>query len=71
MEMVGRTTREQSEKTWIHGTPDSVASQLQAYADAGATWIGVLDLLPFVLEIDDAQAALPRSLEVCRHLKNS
>jgi len=68
-EWIDRTTREQSEKTWIHGTPDRVARQLQEYVDVGVNWVGVLDVLPFVLEPDDARAALPRSLEICRHLK--
>jgi phthiodiolone/phenolphthiodiolone dimycocerosates ketoreductase len=69
LDMASRCTREQSEKTWIYGDPASVASQLRAYADAGATWIGLLDFLPFILEPEDSANWLARSLEVCRLLK--
>ena len=47
-----------------HGTPESVAAQLQEYVEVGVRWVGVHDVLPFVLEPGDAAAALPRSLEV-------
>ena len=66
---LGKVTREMSEKTWLYGTPDEVASDLQAYVDAGATWVSVIDILPTVLEPDDAQNALGRTLEVCSLLK--
>jgi phthiodiolone/phenolphthiodiolone dimycocerosates ketoreductase len=68
-EWIDRTTRTQSEKTWICGTPDLVARRLEEYVDVGVNWISVLDCMPFVLPPDDAQTALPRSLEVCRQLK--
>ena len=71
VDLASRCTREQSEKTWVYGDPASVANQLQAYVDAGATWIGLLDFLPFILEPEDSQNWLPRSLEVCRLLKST
>jgi phthiodiolone/phenolphthiodiolone dimycocerosates ketoreductase len=68
-EWIGRTTREMSEKSWFYGTPASVAAELEAYVDAGVTWINVLDALPMILEPDDAQTAITRSLDVCARLK--
>lgn len=64
-------TRPMSEKTWFHGTPEKVAADLQAYVDAGATWVSVIDILPTVLDPEDTQRALPRTLEVCRILKQN
>jgi phthiodiolone/phenolphthiodiolone dimycocerosates ketoreductase len=68
-DVVSRVSRPMCEKTWIHGTPKYAADVLQQYVDAGATWVSVIDLLPPVLEPEDAQGALSRSIEVCRHLK--
>ena len=67
--MIARTTREMSEKTWIYGTPDVVSKELTRYIDAGATWINVIDMLPLLLPLEEQAAALPRSIEVCRLLK--
>lgn len=68
-DVVSRTTREMAEKSAIYGTPKQVAEGLQQYVDAGCTWMSVCDILPFALEPDDAEHSLPRSVEVCRHLK--
>lgn len=68
-DVVARGTREMSEKSWIYGTPRQVAAELQRYVDAGATWINVIDALPMVLPLEELPAALPRSIEVCRLLK--
>ena len=52
-------------------SPEKVAANLQAYVDAGATWVSVIDILPTVLDPEDAPRALPRTLEVCRVLKEN
>jgi phthiodiolone/phenolphthiodiolone dimycocerosates ketoreductase len=70
-EILGRVTREISEKTWLYGAPKQVAETLAEYVDAGATWVSIIDLLPPVLEPADAQNALGRSIEVCRQLKGA
>jgi phthiodiolone/phenolphthiodiolone dimycocerosates ketoreductase len=70
-ETLRRVTREMSEKTWVYGAPSQVSDTLQQYVDAGATWMSVIDILPTVLEPADAQRALGRSIEVCRHLKKA
>jgi phthiodiolone/phenolphthiodiolone dimycocerosates ketoreductase len=68
---LAKVTRAMSEKTWLYGTPEKVAANLQAYVDAGATWVSVIDILPTVLDPEDAPRALPRTLEVCRVLKEN
>jgi phthiodiolone/phenolphthiodiolone dimycocerosates ketoreductase len=69
MEIVGRTNRKHSEKTWLHGTSDQVAQQLEPYVEAGVNLLCLLDILPFVLEVDDAMGAIARPIEVSRLLK--
>jgi phthiodiolone/phenolphthiodiolone dimycocerosates ketoreductase len=69
MEMVGRTTRKHSEKTWLYGTPDQVAEQLKPFVEAGVTLVCLLDTLPFVLEVEDAMGAIARPIEVSGLLK--
>jgi phthiodiolone/phenolphthiodiolone dimycocerosates ketoreductase len=69
MEIVGRTTREQSERTWLYGTPEQVAEQLQPFVEAGVTSVCLLDILPFVLEVEDAMGAIARSIQASGRLK--
>jgi len=60
---------EMVERSFFLGTPTEVANELRSFAEAGATWIAPCDFLLPLLTLEDAAAALPRSLEVCRHLK--
>jgi phthiodiolone/phenolphthiodiolone dimycocerosates ketoreductase len=69
MEIVGRTTREQSEKTWLYGTPDQVAERLKPFVEAGLTLVCLLDMLPFVLELEDAVGAIARPIATSELLK--
>lgn len=69
MEIVGRTTRPQSEKTWIYGTPDDVAEQLKPFVEAGVNLVCLLDMMPFVLELEDAMGAITRPIEASALLK--
>ena len=68
-DMISRATRKHVEKSVAYGTPKQVAEQIQAYVDAGVTWVGVNDILPSVLEPEDAMNAFQRTIEVCRLLK--
>ena len=67
--ITSRGTHEMSEKSWITGTPQVVAKELTKYIDAGVTAINLLDFLPMVLPLKELDKALPRSIEVCRQLK--
>ena len=57
------------EKSLFIGTPKEVAAKLSAYVDAGVTWVMVLDVLPFVLGLDQVEDASRRCVEVCARLK--
>ena len=67
--MINRSTRKHVEKSYLYGTPQKVAAEMKAFADAGATWIGVLDVMPALLQPAEAATAMARSIEVCRLLK--
>jgi phthiodiolone/phenolphthiodiolone dimycocerosates ketoreductase len=66
-----KVTREMVEKSLFIGDASSVAKDLTAYADAGANYFIIADMLPFTLNQEEAQAAVGRSLEVCRLLKSA
>ncbi len=69
MEWIGRTTRAHSEHTWLYGSPDQIADQLQPFVEAGVTSISLVDILPFVLDPQDAMAGTGRGIETSRLLK--
>jgi phthiodiolone/phenolphthiodiolone dimycocerosates ketoreductase len=68
-EVLARTTRAHCEKTWIYGTPEQVAAQLQPYVDLGTRWMHVADTLPFVLDPEDGANTVTRTIEVARIIK--
>jgi phthiodiolone/phenolphthiodiolone dimycocerosates ketoreductase len=69
LEITSRVTPEMNELAWFRGTPKKVAGELQAYIDAGATWISIIDLLPSVLEPAEGEKAMGRALELAALLK--
>ena len=58
--LLSRTTHEMAEKSFVYGTPESVAAQVEQYIDAGATWVSVCDILPLLLD-PDRRAGGPRA----------
>lgn len=70
MDMANSASREHAEKSYLCGTPKSIAEQLEPFVDAGVTAISLLDFLAFVLEPDDAFQAVGRGIEISRMLKN-
>ena len=68
-EVTADISRETIEKCFLIGTPENVAARLQAYVDAGVTWIMMTDVMPFVVDIDQAIDAGRRAVEVCAILK--
>jgi phthiodiolone/phenolphthiodiolone dimycocerosates ketoreductase len=61
--------REAIEKSFFIGTPNEVGARLRAYVEAGVTWVMALDVLPFVLELDQIEDATRRAVDVCAILK--
>lgn len=70
-EVLARTTRKHCEETWIYGTPEQVAAQLQPYADLGTRWMHLADTLPLVIDPEDGRNSIARTIDVARILKQS
>ena len=68
-DVLARTPRELVERSFSSGSPEEVAADIQGYIDAGCTYVSVCDLMPLVLEPEDAQAAIGRSIDVCARIK--
>jgi phthiodiolone/phenolphthiodiolone dimycocerosates ketoreductase len=68
-ELLSKVSEEMAARAFVHGSPESVAAQVQPYIDAGATWVSVCDMLPIALEPEDAQQGLARNIEICTRLK--
>jgi hypothetical protein len=43
---------------------------LSAHVEAGVTWVEVADMMPFVLQPDQAVAAVAHSVQVCQMIKS-
>jgi phthiodiolone/phenolphthiodiolone dimycocerosates ketoreductase len=71
VEMMDRCTRAHVEKSYLYGSPEKVVSELQAFVDAGVTWVGVLDVMPAMLTAEEGPEALSRSIAVCGGLKGA
>ena len=68
-DIVARTSREMTAKSYVHGDPKMVAEQIAPFVEAGATHVALLDLMQLLVPLDEAFAAVDRSLEFCRLLK--
>jgi hypothetical protein len=69
MDIVSRATRAHAEHNYIYGNPGQVAEQLYAFNRHGVSSVALIDLLPFVLEVEDAMNAVTRTIETSRLLK--
>ena len=69
--MIARATRRHAEKSFLIGPAAKIAADIQPYVEAGVTWVGVLDFMPMLQEPAESAAALARSIEVCRLLKQA
>ncbi|MGH3556324.1 MAG: LLM class flavin-dependent oxidoreductase [Mycobacterium sp.] len=67
--IVAQTPVEMCRRGWFWGNPKEVASSIQAYVDAGATWVSVGDMMPLLLPVEHAPASIDRQIETCRILK--
>jgi phthiodiolone/phenolphthiodiolone dimycocerosates ketoreductase len=65
------TTREMARRSFIHGTPKEVASQLQEWIDAGLDWVMPVDYMRFISSLEEAALAMNRTFQVCEYLKGT
>jgi len=68
-EWASRATREMAERSFFRGTPAEVASQIAPFLEAGVDFVCITDMLPFVLSVEEAQAALGRAIELSAQIK--
>jgi phthiodiolone/phenolphthiodiolone dimycocerosates ketoreductase len=69
-EALSKVTRKMAEKSFVIGSPQEVAEQMQAHVDEGLTCVIPLDILQTVLHPDDAELAPGRGIELAGYLKN-
>ena len=59
------------EKAAFWGTPEAAAAFGKRFIDAGATFVGVVDILPLATGQEGWMPSIQRSIEVCRLLKET
>lgn len=67
--IVAAVPRAMIERSHLWGDPREVARELQAYVDAGATFLCPWDLMPLLLPLEEVEPAFFRTIELCRALK--
>jgi phthiodiolone/phenolphthiodiolone dimycocerosates ketoreductase len=70
-DVVARVTPKMIEKSWLIGTPEEVANQLDPWIEAGANFIAPSDLAPAILEPEEQPDVFRRMIELCAHLKGA
>jgi phthiodiolone/phenolphthiodiolone dimycocerosates ketoreductase len=70
-EVVAQVTPTMIEKSWLIGTPEEVATQLQPWVEAGASYIAPSDLAPAVFEPEEQRQAFHTMIELCAELKGT
>jgi phthiodiolone/phenolphthiodiolone dimycocerosates ketoreductase len=70
-DVLGKVSRDMVEKTYIIGTPQTVAAKLQRYIDAGVTRIMPGNVASVVLDPSEAEASMWADIELMRKLKET
>jgi phthiodiolone/phenolphthiodiolone dimycocerosates ketoreductase len=68
-DVIERTTTEMVRRSFFTGSPAEIAQQIQTFVGTGFDAVSICDLLPMILEPEDAATAMSRSIEICRLLK--
>jgi phthiodiolone/phenolphthiodiolone dimycocerosates ketoreductase len=68
-EVVAAVTPTMVEKSWLIGTPEEVAAQLQPWVEAGASYIAPSDLAPAVLDPEEQSQVFQLMIELGAQLK--
>jgi len=68
-EVVAAVTPTMVEKSWLIGTPEEVAAQLQPWVEAGATYIAPSEMAPAVFEPEEQPQGFQLMIELSARLK--
>jgi len=70
-EVVAQVTPTMIEKSWLIGTPEEVAAQLQPWVEAGANFIAPSDLAPAVFDPEEQPQVFQTMIELCAQVKGA
>jgi phthiodiolone/phenolphthiodiolone dimycocerosates ketoreductase len=70
-DIVAQVTPKMIEKSWLIGTPEEVAAQLQPWVDAGADYIAPSDLAPAIMEPEEQPEVFATMIQLCAELKGA
>jgi phthiodiolone/phenolphthiodiolone dimycocerosates ketoreductase len=70
-DIVSQVTPTMIEKSWLIGTPEEVAAQLQPWIEAGAEYIAPSDLAPAIMEPEEQPEVFATMIELCAQLKGA
>jgi phthiodiolone/phenolphthiodiolone dimycocerosates ketoreductase len=70
-DIVRRVPLEMARRSYHCGSPSELASLSRAFVDAGADFIGILDLVPLVLGPAEAQQSMRRGIDLFTQLKGA
>lgn len=68
--MIDRVPRAMVEKSFVIGSPAEIAEAAAPFVDAGANFVGIVDVLPLLLDPSEGEAAYARGVQACALLKN-
>lgn len=67
--MIERVPRAMVEKSFFIGSPPEIADAASQFVDGGANFVGIVDVLPLLLDPAEGEAAFGRSVQACALLK--
>jgi phthiodiolone/phenolphthiodiolone dimycocerosates ketoreductase len=70
-DIVARTPREMARHAYFCGNPADVAARAREFVEAGATFVGIADMLPLALGPEHAEASIGRAVQISGALKHS
>ena len=68
-DIIERVPRAMVEKSFVIGSPAQIADTAAAFVDAGATFVGIVDVFPLLADPAEGEAAFGRGVEACALLK--
>ena len=69
--IAARVPRAMVDKAAFWGTPQEAAAFGRRFVDAGATFVGIVDVMPLATGQDGWMPSIQRSIDVCRLLKSN
>jgi phthiodiolone/phenolphthiodiolone dimycocerosates ketoreductase len=68
-DIIARVPRAMVEKSFVIGSPAEIADVAGTFVDAGATFVGIVDVFPLLADPAEGEAAFARGVQACTLLK--